>query len=131
MKKNVYPLKESTAKILRSGTKLIADDNLKYISDLNDHILTSVESIDNQTETAKNHLGLYMSMTSLTMNNVMKVLTIISSIFIPLTFIAGVYGMNFDYMPELRWKYGYFIILGAMFLIFLLMILYFRIKKWL
>lgn len=131
MKKNVHPLRESTAKILRSGTKLIDNDNLKYFNDLNDHILTSVESIDNQTETAKNHLGLYMSMTSLSMNNVMKVLTIISSIFIPLTFIAGVYGMNFDNMPELRWKFGYFIILGAMFIIFLLMILYFRAKKWL
>ena len=76
-------------------------------------------------------LDLYLSSVSFRMNDVMKVLTIISTIFIPLTFIAGIYGMNFENMPELGWKYGYFIIVGIMAAISLLMIVFFKKKKWL
>jgi magnesium transporter len=76
-------------------------------------------------------LDLYMNSLSNRMNNVMKVLTIISTIFIPLTFVAGIYGMNFDNMPELRWKYGYFYVLGGMFTSGIIMLGYFIKKKWL
>jgi magnesium transporter len=72
----------------------------------------------------------YFSSQSHRMNEIMKILTAVSVIFMPLTFIVGVYGMNFDVMPELRWQYGYFLVLGAMFLIVLLMVFYFRNKKW-
>ena len=75
-------------------------------------------------------LDLYLSVASNRMNEVMKVLTIIATIFIPLTFLAGLYGMNFDFMPELRWRWGYFIILGIMTAIGMCMIFYFRRKKW-
>ena len=76
-------------------------------------------------------MDMYMSTISNRMNEVMKVLTIMASIFIPLTFIVGVYGMNFRYMPELEWKYGYFVLWGLMILIFFGMIYFFRRKKWL
>jgi magnesium transporter len=76
-------------------------------------------------------MDMHMTIISNKMNEVMKVLTIIATIFIPLTFIAGVYGMNFDNMPELQYKYGYFILLGVMIIIFIFMLMYFRRKKWL
>jgi magnesium transporter len=76
-------------------------------------------------------LDIYLSSISNRTNDVVKVLTIISTIFMPLTFIAGVYGMNFEYMPELKWKYGYFVVLGAMLISTLLMLAWFRRKKWL
>ena len=76
-------------------------------------------------------MEIYMSNVSNRMNEVMKVLTIMASIFIPLTFLAGIYGMNFRNMPELEWEYGYYGILGLMLLIFILMLLYFRKKRWL
>jgi magnesium transporter len=76
-------------------------------------------------------LDVYLSSISNKTNDVMKVLTIISTIFMPLTFVAGVYGMNFNYMPELQWRYGYFLVMGVMFIISLIMIYFFRRKKWL
>ena len=76
-------------------------------------------------------MDMYMTTISNKMNEVMKVLTIMASIFIPLTFIAGIYGMNFEYMPELRWKYSYYVLWGIMILIFLGMLYYFKRKKWL
>jgi magnesium transporter len=78
-----------------------------------------------------NLLQIYLSEVSTRMNEIMKVLTIIATIFIPLTFIVGVYGMNFKYMPELEYKYGYFIVWGVMVLIAILLIFYFKKKKWL
>ena len=76
-------------------------------------------------------MDMYMTIISNKMNEVMKVLTIIATIFIPLTFIAGLYGMNFTYIPELQYKNGYFILLGVMALLFIFMLIYFRRKKWL
>ncbi|MDX1720640.1 MAG: CorA family divalent cation transporter, partial [Salegentibacter mishustinae] len=76
-------------------------------------------------------MDMYMTTISNKMNEVMKVLTIMASIFIPLTFIAGIYGMNFEYIPELQWEYSYFVLWGVMITIFILMIIYFKRKKWL
>ena len=74
---------------------------------------------------------MYMTLISNKMNEVMKVLTIIATIFIPLTFIAGVYGMNFNNMPELHYKYGYYVVWAVMIVLFILMLIYFRRKRWL
>ena len=102
-----------------------------FIRDLYDHIIQVNESIDLYREMVWSLMDIYMTVMSNKMNEVMKVLTIIATIFIPLTFIAGIYGMNFTHMPELQSKNGYFILLGFMFIIFIFMLLYFKRKKWL
>jgi magnesium transporter len=86
---------------------------------------------DQMTEDALNLLSMYMSISANKTNDVMKILTIFSAYFLPLTFIVGVYGMNFDFMPELGWKYGYPMVIGFMVLVFLLIYIWFRRKKWL
>jgi magnesium transporter len=130
MKKVVFPFRESILKILRSDSEFFKPDNMKYFNDLYDHLLFVTDSIDTQREIAVSLRDMHMSTISNAMNNVMKILTIITSIFIPLSFISGVYGMNFDVMPELRYKYGYFIVLGFMILVAMGMLYYFRKKKW-
>jgi magnesium transporter len=127
----IFPLKESIIKIIRAKCNMVEKENLRYYEDLNDHILYCCEDIETQREVIFNLRELYMSINSNSMGNVMKVLTIVSSIFIPLTFIVGLYGMNFTNMPELKTKYGYFYVLGIMFIIAILMIYYFRRKRWL
>ena len=101
-----------------------------YIRDLHDHIIQVSESIDLQRELIWSLMDMHMTTLSNRMNEVMKVLTIIATIFIPLSFIAGVYGMNFDYMPELHNPYGYFILWGVMVLVFFGMAYYFKRKRW-
>jgi magnesium transporter len=130
LKRIIYPVKESILKIIRSDSKIIEPETRLFFSDVLDHINYTHDSIEAQYEIIIGHRELYLSMMSISMNSVMKLLTIISSIFIPLTFIAGVYGMNFDNMPELRMHYGYFIILSIMFAIAIGMIIYFKRKRW-
>ena len=89
-----------------------------------------METIDSQRETINDFLNLYMSAMSNKMNEVMKVLTIFASIFIPLTFIAGIYGMNFENIPELEWRFEYPTAIGLMITSFIIAIVYFKIKKW-
>ncbi|MGB8705965.1 MAG: CorA family divalent cation transporter, partial [Gillisia sp.] len=96
-----------------------------------DHIIQVSENIDIYREMTWGLMDMYMTTISNKMNEVMKVLTIIATIFIPLTFIAGIYGMNFEFMPELQWKYSYFVLWGIMIVIFAGMLYYFRRKKWL
>jgi len=102
-----------------------------FIRDLYDHTVQVIENVNVFKDEVSGLLDLHMSSVSNRMNNVMKVLTIVSTIFIPLTFIVGIYGMNFDHMPELKYKYGYLITLIAMSILTLLMIYYFKRKKWL
>ena len=102
-----------------------------YFRDVHDHLINQIEIVNSQRETTNEFLNLYMSAMSNKMNEVMKVLTIFASIFIPLTFIAGIYGMNFEIMPELQWRYGYFVIWGAMLFLAILLLIYFKRKKWL
>lgn len=130
-KKGMVPIRETISGIIKSDTGLIDDDNQKYYRDVYDHVVQIIESIDSQREIINDFLNLYMSAMSNKMNEVMKVLTIFASIFIPLTFIAGIYGMNFDFMPELHWKYGYFITWGVMVAVAVILLNYFRRKKWL
>jgi magnesium transporter len=106
-------------------------DELKpYIQDLNEHLNHVLVLLENHREWLSNIMDVNLSVLSHQMNKVMKVLATISTIFIPLTFLAGVYGMNFDYMPELYYKYGYFVILGVMVLIAIVMILIFKKHRW-
>lgn len=131
VKRTISPLRESLSNIIKSDSDLVSDSAQNYFRDVYSHLIYLSETIDSQRDTINDFLNLYMSAMSNKMNEVMKVLTIFASIFIPLTFIAGVYGMNFEKMPELQWKYGYFMILGIMLLVATLLLYYFRRKKWL
>lgn len=131
IRRSVFPLREVIGRLEKMEIKLIEDNTLNYIRDLHDHIIQISENIDIYREMTWGLMDLYMTTISNRMNEVMKVLTIMASIFIPLTFIAGIYGMNFEYIPELQWKYSYFVLWGVMIVIFLLMLYYFKRKRWL
>jgi magnesium transporter len=110
MKKLVFPLREALGVILKAESDLLNRKHLRYFNDVYDHVMQIYETIENYRELNTSLKDMYLSELSHRMNKVMQVLTIIATIFIPLTFIAGIYGMNFDYMPELSFKYGYFIV---------------------
>jgi len=131
MRRSVFPLREAISQFEKSEVKYIHKETKYFIRDLYDHTIQVIESVTVLKESVNGLLDLYMSSLSNRMNNVMRVLTIVSTIFIPLTFIVGVYGMNFANMPELEYKYGYLITLIGMAILTLLMIFYFKRKKWL
>src|SRR5690606_36558126 len=110
MKKAVFPLREALSAIPKTESDLLNSRKLKYFNDVNDHVMQIFETIENFRELNTSLKDMYLSELSHRMNKVMQVLTIIATIFIPLTFIAGIYGMNFEYMPELSFKYGYFVV---------------------
>ncbi len=130
IRRAVMPLREVINRLEKIDNPLIEERTNKYIRDLYDHIIQVNESVEIYREMIWSLMDMYMTTLSNKMNEVMKVLTIMASIFIPLTFIAGIYGMNFDNMPELHFKYGYFYSLGFMVLVTLVMIWYFKRKKW-
>jgi magnesium transporter len=130
-RKSVRPLRDVANILLSGDVNLISDDTHVFLRDLYDHTIQVIDSLETQRELVSGLLDTYLSQVSHRMNEVMKVLTIMSTIFIPLGFLAGLYGMNFAYMPELNYKYGYFSLLGFMLLIVIGMILFFRHKKWL
>lgn len=128
---SISPLKEIIIKLQKEEeTHIIQDETLIYFKDLYDHVVQVNDTIDTYREMLTSFIDFYMMLNSNAMNEVMKTLTIISTIFIPLTFIAGLYGMNFDNMPEVNWKYGYFTVLGVMFALTIIMLLCFRRKNW-
>ncbi len=131
LRKTVFPLREAVNAFSRSDNPLVQDSTRLFIRDIYDHTIQIMDSIDTWRDVLNGLFDLYLSQLSFRMNNVMQVLTIISTIFIPLTFVVGVYGMNFQYMPELNWRYGYFIVWGVMLLIALLLLYLFRRKRWL
>jgi len=128
--KSVWPLRDVISTMLRTESMLIHDSTKIYFHDLYDHTIQVIDTIQTFKEIVASMLDVYLSSISNKMNEIMKVLTIIATIFIPLTFIAGIYGMNFEYMPELGWKYGYPLVLSIMLLTILGMLSYFKIKKW-
>lgn len=130
IRRAVFPLREVLSRLEKLDSTLIEEKTRNYFRDLYDHIIQVSENIDIYREMTWGLMDMYMTTISNKMNEVMKVLTIIATIFIPLTFIAGVYGMNFEFMPELQWEYSYFVLLGLMLVIFLFMLYYFRRKKW-
>ena len=131
VRRAIFPLREIINRIEKTDNKLILDKTLHYYRDIYDHIIQISENIDIYREMIWGLMDMYMTSISNKMNEVMKVLTIIATIFIPLTFIAGIYGMNFDNIPELHYKYSYFILWAIMFVLFMGMLLYFKRKKWL
>lgn len=131
MRRSVYPLREVVNKLNRSEFGIISEDTERFFRDLYDHTIQIIETIETFKETVSSLKDVYMTGVSNKMNEIMKVLTLIATIFIPITFIAGVYGMNFEYMPELTWEYGYIIAWGLMILMGGAMLVYFKKKKWL
>ncbi len=137
IRRAVWPLREAVNLLLRDGSKQIGEETRLYLRDVYDHTIQLVELTETQREIASGLLDVYLSSVSNRMNEVMKVLTIIATIFIPLSFVTGVYGMNFDVsrspwnMPELHWRYGYPFALGLMAAIAIGLLLYFRRKRWL
>jgi magnesium transporter len=130
LRRGIWPLREVVSGLRHSESPLIQQNTRLYLQDVYDHTIQVMDSIDNTREILSDLLDIYLSSVSNRLNAVMKVLTIISTIFIPLTFIAGIYGMNFDNMPELHWEWGYFGILAFMASIGLVMLAYFKRKKW-
>jgi magnesium transporter len=130
LRRTIYPLREMVGKFEKLEEPIINSDIRVFIRDLYDHTVKVIENIEVLRDMTTGLLDLYMNSTSNKMNEIMKVLTIMSAIFIPLTFIAGVYGMNFINMPELQTKNGYFIVLGVMFTVFLGMLVFLKRKKW-
>lgn len=130
LRKSISPLREAVGNLQKEEPKLIHKNTFHYFNNVHQNLLQVAESIDIYREMTKNLMDLYQSGINQKMNQVMQVLTIIATIFIPLTFIVGIYGMNFDNMPELRWKYGYFFTWGIMAIVVLLMLIYFKRKKW-
>jgi len=130
LRKSLWPLRELVASLERSGSSLIQDFTRAYLRDVYDHVIQIIEGIETFRDMLSGILDVYLSSVNNRMNEVMKVLTIIATLFIPLSFIAGIYGMNFEYMPELKWKWGYFTVLGVMALVSFFMLLYFKLKKW-
>ena len=130
LRRAIWPLREVLAGISRSESPLLQRENQMYWRDLYDHSVQVIDMVETARDTLASMHDTYLSSLSNRMNEVMKILTIISTIFIPLTFIAGVYGMNFKNMPELEWKDGYFVVLGIMVTIGLSLIIYFRRRRW-
>lgn len=131
VRRAIFPLREVLNRIEKNESSLIQKRTLTYYRDIYDHLIQVSENIDINREMVWSLMDMYMSSISNRMNEVMKVLTIMASIFIPLTFIAGVYGMNFQHMPELHYKYGYFIVWAIMIIIFVGLLYYFKRKNWL
>lgn len=130
LRHTVTPMRDLVYRIINSQRMTKMQIKMEYFSDIHDHLLKLTEMVEANRELASDIRDSYISLNSHQTNHVMKVLTVITTLFMPLTFIAGIYGMNFHYMPELTWKYGYFSTLFLMFLVVLGMSLWFKKKGW-
>ncbi len=130
IKKSILPIKEFAMMVERGECRFISQRHIKYFLEIKDLCLTLLDSCDMLLASLESSTNLFFSIQGHRQNQVMKTLTIVATIFIPLTFLAGVYGMNFTHMPELEWKYGYLGVWMLFAMIFLGMILYFRKMKW-
>ncbi len=131
LRRSVWPLREVISGMSRKESVLIKESTEIFLRDVYDHTIQVIDTIENFRDMVSGMLDIYLSSLSNRMNEVMKVLTIFAAIFIPLTFVAGIYGMNFAYMPELGWKWGYFGALAVMAGIGITMLVYFKKKHWL
>ncbi|MEQ8364803.1 MAG: magnesium/cobalt transporter CorA [Cyclobacteriaceae bacterium] len=131
IKKSLSPFKEALVNILEDRTHFLNERNRKYFRDLKNSCLNAIEEANATYAALESLANIYFSALSQKMNETMKVLTTVATIFIPLTFIAGIYGMNFENMPELQWHYGYYAVWGLMGVIMIGMIVYFKKQKWL
>ncbi|MDK2943290.1 MAG: magnesium transporter [Mesotoga sp.] len=130
LRRLVWPTKDVIGRISREESEYFKDHTVLYLRDVYDHIIQSLDMLDISRELSSELMNLYLSSTSNRLNEIMKVLTIISTIFIPLSFIVGIYGMNFVYMPELSLKWGYPVVLIVMGVVVFIMLLFIRRKGW-
>jgi magnesium transporter len=130
LRKSVWPMREVISNFRRIESPLIQESTRLYIYDVYDHTIQAIDAIESFRDIVSGMLDIYLSNISMRMNEIMKVLTVVATIFVPLTFIASIYGMNFENMPELHWKYGYYIVLTLMGIITIGMLYYFKRKGW-
>jgi magnesium transporter len=130
-RKSVWPLREAIAFLEREETSLISDKTIFFLKDVHDHTMQIIDTTETLRDIISGMQDLYLSSVSNRMNEIMKILTIIATLFIPLTFIVGLYGMNFKFMPELEWHWGYLFVWIIILAVALAMMFYFRRKKWL
>jgi len=131
LRKSLWPLREVISSLQRGDSPLFARNTLLYLRDVYDHTIHIIESVESLRDVTASMLDIYVSSVSYRISTVMKVLTVITTIFMPLSLIAGIYGMNFKYLPGLEWHWGFFAVLGAMTAISVGMLALFRWKKWL
>lgn len=129
-RRQIWPLRDMVNQLIREESMQISKDVIPYYRDLYDHIMQVLDTIDSYRELVASLVDVHLSTMSNRMNQVMKTLTIFSAVFMPLTFIVGVYGMNFEFMPELKNPYGYYYVWGLMIVVTVGMIFYFKSKKW-
>lgn len=130
-RKLVWPVRELLGRLVREDHALISDKTIVYLNDVYDHTIQVIDTIESYRDMLSGMMDLYLSTVSNRMNEVMKVLTLIATIFIPLTFLAGIYGMNFKVMPELEWPWAYFALWGLMIAIAAVLLMLFKRKHWL
>jgi magnesium transporter len=130
LRRAIWPMREEVAVLTREESDLITPDTRVFLRDVYDHTVQGLEIVESLRETAVSVMEVYLSVQNQRLNEVMKVLTVIATIFIPLTFIASIYGMNFTRMPELEWRYGYAWALGLMAATAAALITYFKRKGW-
>jgi len=130
VRKSISPLREAIGRFSKSDSPFIDERTPAFIRDLYDHTIQIMDMVDTYRDMLNGLQDLYISEISLRMNQVMQILTIVTAVFVPLSFLAGLYGMNFDHMPELQYRYGYFVLLGTMAVILIGSLLFFKKKKW-
>lgn len=130
VKKSIAPLREAISQFSKSDNEIIEEHSTFYIRDLYDHTIQIMDMVETYRDMLNGLQDLYLSEISFKMNQVMQVLAVVTTVFVPLSFLAGLYGMNFDHIPELHYKNGYFVLLGVMFLIFIGSLVYFKRKRW-
>jgi magnesium transporter len=131
LRKAVWPLRDALHILVRDPIPQISDATRIYLRDCADHTFQIIDLVETYRELSSNLMDLYHSVLANRTNEVMQMLTVIATIFIPLTFIVGVYGMNFDHMPELRWKYGYYVVWGIMIAVAGGLLWFFKRRGWL
>ncbi len=131
LRKSLWPLREVIARLERRESSLISENLANYFRDVYDHTIIAIDTVETYRDILSGMLDIYLSSMSNRLNEIMKVLTVIATIFMPLTFITSLYGMNFKNMPELEWPYGYYCVIGLIAVIATSMLLYFRKRRWL
>jgi magnesium transporter len=131
LRKQIWPLREVLASMIRGESTLIRETTVMFLRDVYDHAVQVIDTVESLRDALSGLLDLYLSTLSQRMNEVMKVLTIIATLFIPLTFLAGIYGMNFKYMPELEWPWGYAAFWALIVILAGAMVFFFRKRRWL
>lgn len=130
VRKAIFPFREAIMRFSKSENQLVSSSTLVFVRDLYDHIVQVMDTVESLRDILMSLYDLFISEVSYKMNQVMQMLTLVSTLFIPLTFLAGIYGMNFTHMPELHWKYGYFVLLTVMLVMAVALLRYFKKKKW-